>query len=95
MAEKEGTIEHRIKKYVEGLGGRCEKLVLASEMGFPDRTIFLRDGRILFIEIKRPEKAKTYYMQLVWQQRLQNRGFVCEFVTSVEDVARLIKESTP
>ena len=87
--DKEGTIEHRIVKYIEGLGGLCLKLILASLMGWPDRTCLLPGGIIFFVEIKRPQHAKTYYMQTVWQNRLQRLGFVCEFVTSVEDVAAI------
>ena len=91
-AELEHNIENRIVKYVEGLGGLALKLVLASERGFPDRTLLLPGGLVLFIEIKRPKDAKTYHMQLVWQERLQRRGFRCEFVKSMKEVAALLQE---
>lgn len=89
MTEKQ--IEARIVKYVEAVGGYCLKLVLASLMGFPDRTILLPGGRILFVEVKRPDKCKVYAAQLRWQERLRRLGFVCEFVTSEVEVAKLIK----
>jgi hypothetical protein len=93
MNELEDAIEARICKYVEGLGGIALKLVLASERGFPDRTLLLPGGIVIFVEVKRPKQAKTYHMQIVWQQRLQKRGFRCEFVQSMKEVAAICKEA--
>ena len=93
MAELEQAIENRIVKYVEGKGGLALKLVLASERGFPDRALLLPGGLVVFVEVKRPKDAKTYHAQLVWQVRLQKRGFRCEFVKSMEEVAALVKEA--
>ena len=90
--ELEANLENRICRYVEGLGGLALKLVLASERGFPDRSLLLPGGLVLFVEIKRPTAAKTYHMQIVWQERLRRRGFRCEFVTSMKQVAALIQE---
>jgi len=90
--ELENAIEARMCKYVEGLGGLALKLVLASERGFPDRTFLLPGGLVIFVEVKRPKQAKVYFMQLQWQTRLQKRGFRCEFVTSMEEVAAICKE---
>jgi len=92
MAELENAIEARMCKYVEGLGGLALKLVLASERGFPDRTFLLPGGLVVFVEVKRPKQAKVYHMQIIWQQRLRKRGFRCEFVTSMEEVAAICKE---
>jgi len=92
MNELEDAIENRICKYAEGLGGLALKLVLASERGFPDRTILLPGGVVIFVEVKRPKQAKTYFMQITWQARLRSRGFRCEFVTSIEEVAAICKE---
>ena len=93
-AETEQNIEHRICKYVEGIGGLALKLVLSSERGFPDRTLLLPGGLVIFVEIKRPKDAKVYHGQLVWKQRLEKRGFRCEFVTSMKEVAALIKHDS-
>jgi hypothetical protein len=93
MPELEQNIENRIVKYVEGLGGFALKLVLASERGFPDRTLLLPGGLVIFVEVKRPKDSKTYHQQLVWQSRLQKRGFTCEFVSSMKEVAALIKKN--
>lgn len=90
--ELEANLEARICKYIEGLGGLALKLILASERGFPDRTFLLPGGLILFAECKRPEGAKVYHQQLIWQARLQKRGFRCEFVTSMKEVATIVKE---
>jgi len=90
--ELEANIENRIVKYVESIDGFALKLVLASESGFADRVIFLPSGLVIFIEIKRPEKSKTYFMQRQWRKRLQRRDFRYEFVESLEDVKRIIAE---
>lgn len=91
MVELEAGIERRIVRYVEALGGYALKLVILNVIGFPDRTILLPGGRILFVEIKRTKMSKTYHMQKIWKKRLNRLGFVCEFVQSVEEVEQLIE----
>ena len=90
--ELEANIENRIVGYVESIGGFALKLILASESGFADRVILLPSGLVIFIEIKRPKKSKTYPMQKIWQERLQRRGFRSEFVKTLDDVKRIIVE---
>lgn len=92
MPELEANIEARMCKYIEGLGGLALKLVLASERGFPDRTFLLPGGLVLFVEVKRPKECKVYHQQIIWQERLRKRGFRSEFVTSMKEVAAIVKE---
>lgn len=93
--ELEANIENRIVKYVESIGGLALKLVVASERGFPDRTLLLPGGLVVFVEIKRPGKSKTYFMQTRWQERLQRRGFRCEFIRSIDQLKSLLRENQP
>ncbi len=53
MLEKE--IEAAVVKHIEGYGGRALKLRIDGLNGFPDRTVFLPNGKCLFIEFKTPE----------------------------------------
>ncbi len=47
----ESTLETDIVNWVEDQGGRAVKLKVDGERGFPDRTIFMPDGRMIFVEI--------------------------------------------
>ncbi|TDX21645.1 VRR-NUC domain-containing protein [Modicisalibacter xianhensis] len=41
-------------RHVKRRGYKAEKLHRASERGFPDRSVFLPNGKTLFIEFKKP-----------------------------------------
>lgn len=87
MIEKD--IEDAVIAWVESQGGRCVKLK-DEERGFPDRTIFLPGGIVAFVELKRPKRNKTYYMQKIWAERLSSLGFVVGFCTSLDEVKALL-----
>lgn len=86
----EADIEADVVNYIKDLGGFCSKLKDV-ERGFPDRTIFLPGGIICFVELKRPKKNKTYYMQKVWAARLTSLGFVVRFCQSLDEVKALVE----
>lgn len=74
----ENDDEKAIVGYVRGLGGYALKLILLNKLGFPDRTILLPGGKIMFLEMKRLKKSqtRTYEWQKVWGRRLQMLGFI-------------------
>ena len=59
----EKDVEQRLRKGVEGLGGRCMKLVSQGNNGMPDRLVLLPDGRCVFVELKRPKNGRLSPVQ--------------------------------
>ncbi len=53
MTPLEKVVEKEIKALAIRLGWLCWKFVSPGLRGVPDR-IFIRDGRVVFIEVKRP-----------------------------------------
>jgi hypothetical protein len=87
--ELEADIEKQVVRWVEDeLGGECLKLK-DEERGFPDRTLLLPGGLIVFVELKRPKKNKRYHMQELWIARLKELGFRAAFCYSLDEVKEL------
>jgi len=73
MGELESTIQARIIKRYEGMGWFVVKLNLTSTPGIPD-LLCLRQGRAMFIEVKRP-KQKPRPLQQYRINQLREMGF--------------------
>lgn len=54
----ERTLEKKVKRMAEDRGWWCRKFVSPSNRGVPDR-VFIRNGRVVFIELKAPGKKPT------------------------------------
>jgi hypothetical protein len=96
MTQLEKDIEQKLRKKVEGLGGRCLKWVCPGWAGVPDRIILLPGARIFFVETKRPKGGALSAVQKKWREWLTALGFEVWTVWNEEDLAafllRLIKE---
>jgi hypothetical protein len=55
----ESTIEKALVKRVKILGGLCEKFTSPSRRAVPDRLVSLPNGRVIFVEVKAPDKKPT------------------------------------
>lgn len=73
MLEKE--VEAYLNKMVRKLGGRSYKWVSPGAAGVPDRIVVLPSNRIMFVELKAPEK-KPRPLQMEQMRRLKALG--CE-----------------
>ena len=91
--QSENALENKIVRYVKSVGGRALKLILAAESGFPDRTILLPNGIVLFLEIKKKRGAKVYPMQEAWQERIQHRQITSEFVDDFDKAKSIIDDA--
>lgn len=84
---KERQIEKQITRLVEDLGGWSLKL--RGPVGFPDRTILLPGGRVVFLETKTPigrlRPRQSYIMN-----GLTDLGFTSDVVTSLEDATLIL-----
>lgn len=75
MTALEKEIEGKLRDMVKSHGGRCEKLVNMSFFGFPDRTILLPGGVVMFVETKRPKGGRYSALQDKWRDWLTALGF--------------------
>ena len=69
---RESTIERAVCAYAKAKGCLVMKLAGPNQKGQPDR-MFIKDGKVLFIEFKAPGKQPTA-LQLKWLMDLHLHG---------------------
>lgn len=90
MAILEKEIEHKLKRMVESHGGLCLKWVCPGWLGVPDRICLFPGGRVVFVELKRPDgKGKLGAMQRWWARKLGSLGFLHLVIKCEEDIKAL------
>lgn len=52
---KEASVEQAVRRLTKELGGVCWKWVSPGRIGVPDRICIFPSGRIIFVELKRPD----------------------------------------
>ena len=83
MLEK--VIEKKLVRVVKENGGLCIKMASMYYKGIPDRLILTADGRLMFVETKRPgEQLRPE--QVAWQKKLQGMKFKAVMIDSVENL---------
>ena len=88
MLEK--TLQAKIKKFlVSEHDALVVKTDAVSQVGFPDLTVVLPRGRVLFIEVKTPtgRLSKRQEIMIRW---LAERGAEVYVVRSVNDVQKIL-----
>ena len=75
MTKLERDIERALVNRVKKRGGYCLKWVCPGWSGVPDRIILLPGGRIVFVELKRPEGGRLSELQKWWHNKLNDLGF--------------------
>lgn len=89
----EADVEDEVVNWVVSEGGRAPKLVIYNEQGFPDRTLLLPGGKIVFPELKRPKGGRRRSRQELWVKWLNELGFQADFCTSIERVKELARKA--
>lgn len=90
MAVLEKEIERKLKTMIERHGGLCLKWVCPGWLGVPDRICLLPGGRVIFVELKRPDgKGRLGAVQRWWAQKLSKLGFLHLFISCEEDIAAM------
>ena len=84
----ESDIERLLVDGVERIGGACIKL---GQDGWPDRLVVLSDGRVVWVELKRPD-GQVDPLQKWRAARLRKLGHRVEIPWSKADVVRLLDE---
>ena len=85
---RESTIEREVCAYAKTKGCLTLKLSGQNQKGQPDR-MFLRNGRVMFIEFKAPGKRPTA-LQARWLDRLTEHAFHATSCDDIEAGKRLI-----
>ena len=78
---RESTIERAVCAYAKAKGCLCMKLAGPNQKGQPDR-MFIRDGKVLFIEFKAPGKRPTA-LQLRWLTDLHEQGMMAAWCDDI------------
>lgn len=98
MTALEKEIERKLVDLVKRYGGRCEKLVNVGFAGFPDRTLLLPRGKVMFVETKRPKGGRYSALQDKWRDWLRALGFSYWRIKNLEELATfeliLMEEAT-
>ena len=71
----EKEIEKKLTNLVRRHGGLCLKWVCPGWAGVPDRIVLLPGGKVIFVELKRPEGGVISSRQRWWADRLKMLGF--------------------
>ena len=88
----EKDIELFLKNRVEHLGGRCIKFPAVFEEGIPDRLVILPEGKIAFVELKRPKGGRLSEMQKYQIKKLRDLGCHVYIVHNYAEVDKLLEE---
>ena len=88
LSVRERQIEERVGNYVKAKQGQWIKLT--GTKGIPDRMILLPQGKVGFLEMKRPGN-KTSAMQDIWLDRLRALGFKATWSDNYEDSVKFVE----
>ena len=92
MKGPEAIIEEAIVNWAKSIGGLALKLKIDGVRGFPDRTLLLPGGIVVFVEVKKRKGGVVSRQQEQWLRKLQELGFQAFVATSLEQVrAHLIR----
>lgn len=89
MAVLESKVEKDIVKMAKGLGYWVCKFTSPALAGVPDR-MFIRNGRVVFIEIKRPGNAPTK-LQEIRMRDMEAHGAEVHWVDNVEAARAILR----
>ena len=86
----EKSVELRLCRRVDELGGIAIKLLPWYLVGLPDRIVLMPGGRVFFTELKR-RSGRRRRAQKRWRERLRKLGFYCDFLAGREEVDAFIQ----
>ena len=85
---QERKIQPLIVKYIRSLGGICVK-VDASRPGWPDLTVVMPDGTVLFLEVKQEGGRLRPAQKRIHDELRANHAHI-HIVRSVDDVELIL-----
>lgn len=80
---KESTVEAAIRDYAKSLHCLTFKFTSPATPGVPDRIVISPEGKVLFLEVKRPGE-RPRKLQAHWLLQLRAMGVRAEWADTVE-----------
>ena len=90
MGVIENDIETYLAKLVKDKDGIYLKIPAVYMSGIPDRLVLLPEGRMAFVELKKPIGGRRAELQKYWQKKLSERGYLSVFVQTKDEADSLI-----
>ena len=85
MSYLEDKVETALAEGIEALGGIAFKFKPFGIIGVPDRIVLLPGGRLIFVELKKPDgTVKSWQTRM--HAKLRELGFRVELLWSLEEV---------
>lgn len=94
LVMRESRIENRLVREVEKRGGKAPKFVSPGWSGAQDRLVLMPEGRIWFVELKRPG-GKPRPLQTKRQKELEDLGFRVRVISTAGELEAFLKEVVP
>lgn len=91
MTKLERELETKLVSKIQALDGKCLKWTSPGTTGLPDRIVLLPEGRIAFVELKRPKGSRVGALQRYWRIVLKRLGFLHWWVYTEADIDALIE----
>jgi len=85
----EQQLQSKIIKHAKLNSWLYIKTIKLSESGHAD-LIFFKDGKTIFIEVKKSTGGVNSELQLYRQKQFQNNGFIWEFCNNLEQFKEII-----
>jgi len=85
----EKEIEQKLVALAKRYRGKCLKWVCPGWSGVPDRILLLPGGRVIFVELKRPQGGVLAKRQEWWRAELWKLGFDAYVVRDQADINTL------
>lgn len=82
---RESLLEKKLCDRIKALGGMAEKFTSPGRRSVPDRIITFPNGKIIFVEVKRPGAKPTKLQQLDHEKR-RKLGFKVIVIDSFESI---------
>lgn len=90
MLEKE--LEKKLRIEIEKKGGRLLKFISPGNNGVPDRICVLKNGKLIFVELKKPKGGGYSKIQLYQHKVLRDLGQIVECIKNEIDLQKFIKK---
>lgn len=91
----EREIERHLEKSVAQAGGMCLKFVPDNCVGMPDRLVVCPDGRVLWVETKKPVGGKLAPIQIHRHNQLRELKQTVVVCWTKDDVNDFVCENFP
>lgn len=88
---KESAIQFKIRKCLEKAGWYVIKIIACNKPGMCD-LLCLRNGELIFVEVKRPDRGKVDPLQKLRRRQIEQLCFTVITAKSIDDIKHLCDE---